>query len=76
MSIVVCADTHPSVTRLIGTIRREFRDHVLFWTSHDLERKLSELTVYFNRHRLISALSRDDLAELAVEVQNSFVRTW
>ncbi|MCH8301946.1 MAG: transposase [Proteobacteria bacterium] len=68
--------SHPFVTRLIGTIRREFRDHVLFWTSHDLERKLSEFTVYFNRHRVHSSLSCDDSAELAVEVQNPFVRSW
>src|SRR5690606_18835718 len=32
--------SHPFVERLIGTIRREFLDHVPFWTSTDLERKL------------------------------------
>jgi hypothetical protein len=34
--------SHPFVERLIGTIRREFLDHVPFWTSADLERKLFE----------------------------------
>src|SRR5580658_6402950 len=29
--------SHPFVERLIGTIRREYLDHTLFWTSADLE---------------------------------------
>ncbi len=32
--------SHPFVERLIGTVRREYLDYVLFWTSTDLERKL------------------------------------
>jgi putative transposase len=34
--------SHPFVERLIGTIRREFLDQVLFWHARDLERKLAE----------------------------------
>jgi transposase InsO family protein len=60
--------SHPFVERLIGTIRREYLDHVLFWTSLDLERKLSEFKDYYNRHRAHSALPRDASAELAGEV--------
>ncbi|MCP4601088.1 MAG: transposase family protein, partial [Proteobacteria bacterium] len=32
--------SHHFVERLIGTIRREHMDHVLFWNAVDLERKL------------------------------------
>jgi hypothetical protein len=33
--------SHPFVERLIGTIRREYLDRILFWTTADLEAKLS-----------------------------------
>ncbi len=41
--------SHPFVERLIGTARREFLDHVLFWNQRDLERKLSEFQAYCNQ---------------------------
>jgi transposase InsO family protein len=40
--------SYPFVERLIGTIRREFFDHVLIWSSIDLER---------NEHRVHQSLS-------------------
>ena len=43
--------SHPLVERLIGTIRREFLDHVLFWNARDLERKLAEFQTYYNATR-------------------------
>ena len=43
--------SHPFVERLIGTIRREYLDHLLFWTSADLENKLLDFRTYFNPHR-------------------------
>src|SRR6185295_10439736 len=39
------------VERLIGTMRREFLDHMLFWNARDLERKLAEFQVYYNAAR-------------------------
>ena len=38
----------PFVKRLIGTIRRECLDHVLFWNGRDLERKLTDFQDYYN----------------------------
>jgi transposase InsO family protein len=43
--------SHPFVERLIGTIRREYLDHVPFWNARDLERKLSCFQDYYNRER-------------------------
>ena len=48
--------SHPFVERLIGTMRREYLDHVFFWNVADLEKKLAEFQVYFNRSRVHSAL--------------------
>ena len=43
--------SHPVVERLIGTVRRECLDRLLFWTAADLERKLVEFQQYYNEHR-------------------------
>ena len=48
--------SHPFVEKLIGTIRREFLDRTLFWTTADLENKLIDFTTYFNDHRSHTAL--------------------
>ncbi|MCL5745245.1 MAG: transposase [Acidobacteria bacterium] len=32
--------SHPFIERLVGTIRREYLDQILFWTTVDLEEKL------------------------------------
>jgi putative transposase len=44
------------VERLIGTMRREFLDHVLFWNTRDLERTLAEFQVYYNVARSYASL--------------------
>jgi len=43
--------SHPFVERLIGTVRREYLDQILFWTAADLENKLLDFRTYFNNHR-------------------------
>jgi transposase InsO family protein len=48
--------SHPFVERLIGTIRREYLDQTLFWTTADLEDKLRLFQDYFNRQRVHSGL--------------------
>jgi transposase InsO family protein len=55
------------VERLIGTIRREFLDHILFWSSLDLERKLGEFQYYHNQKRVHASLGGDTPAEVAGE---------
>jgi putative transposase len=42
--------------RLIGTIRRECLDHVLFWTGPDLELKLLDFRNYYNKFRVHRSL--------------------
>ena len=49
--------SHPFVERLIGTIRREFLDHVLIWNAIDLERKLEEFRNYYNENRVHQSLN-------------------
>jgi putative transposase len=49
--------SHPFVERLIGTMRREFLDHVLFWNACDLERKLAEFQRYSNVARSHASLN-------------------
>jgi len=48
--------SHPFIERLIGTIRRECLDQLLFWTAADLEMKLIAFRSYYNLHRSHAAL--------------------
>jgi putative transposase len=49
--------SHPFIERIIGTIRREYLDHVFFWTQRDLERKLDAFKVYYNERRVHASLA-------------------
>ena len=66
-SIPCTPRSHPFIERLIGTIRREFLDHTLFWNTADLERKLADFKVYYNLHRTHSSLGGDKPAEISGE---------
>jgi len=48
--------SHPFVERLIGTVRREYLDRTLFWTTADLETKLFDFQQYYNAHRTHAGL--------------------
>jgi len=48
--------SHPFVERFIGTIRREYLDHTLFWNQFDLERKLNKFKNYYNQYRVHKSL--------------------
>jgi transposase InsO family protein len=44
--------SHPFVERLMGTIRREYLDHVPFWKARDLAKKLLHFKDYYNPDRV------------------------
>ena len=64
-SIPYTPRSHPFIERLIGTIRREFLDHTLFWNARDLERKLADFRTYYNHHRTHASLNGDTPAIIA-----------
>ena len=51
--------SHPFVERLIGTIRREYLDHIFFWNAPDLERKLVDFRQYYHQERVHQSLGGD-----------------
>ena len=48
--------SHPFIERLIGTIRREYLDRMLFGTAADLEAKLIDFQHYYNGRRTHAGL--------------------
>ncbi len=63
--------SHPFVERLIGTLRRECVDRMLFWSASDLEHKLVAFQDFYNVHRAHASLegrtpvpTRKDVARL------------
>ena len=48
--------SHPFVERLIGTVRREYLDHTLFFNERDLKNKLETFQGYYNGTRVHSSL--------------------
>jgi transposase InsO family protein len=55
-SIPYVPQSHPFVERLIGTVRRECLDKILFWNERDLANKLEQFRVYYNENRAHSSL--------------------
>ena len=49
-------ESHPFIERLIGTVRREFLDHVFFWNAADLLRKLESFRNYYNSQRVHASI--------------------
>jgi integrase-like protein len=48
--------SHPFIERLIGTVRREYLDHLFFWSAIDLTQKLEAFADYYNAHRVHRSL--------------------
>src|SRR5258708_569183 len=57
--------SHPFVERLIGTIRREVLDQLVFWNSLDLTRKLEAFRDYYNASRVHRSLDGNTPAQRA-----------
>ncbi len=51
-SIPYTPTSHPFLERLIGTVRREYLDHLFFWNASDQERKLAAFEHYYNQNRV------------------------
>jgi transposase InsO family protein len=56
--------SHPFIERVIGTIRREFLDHQMFWNARDLERKLEDFQHYYNHYRVHASLGGQTPAQV------------
>ena len=59
--------SHPFIERLIGTIRREYVDHTLFWSAEDLECKLEDFKTYYNGYRVHYTLEGQTPSDLSGE---------
>jgi len=57
--------SHPFVERIIGTTRREYLDHLLFFNGRDLQNKLDQFQTYYNDVRAHSSLDMKTPAAMA-----------
>ena len=48
--------SHPFIERVIGTTRREYLDHTVFFNERDLQKKLNQFQDYYNERRVHSSL--------------------
>ena len=55
-SVPYVPTSHPFIERLIGTIRREYLDHMFFWNALDLARKMDHFRIYYNAYRVDRSL--------------------
>ena len=55
-SIPGIPESHPFIERVIGTTRREYLDHMLFFNERDLQNKLDHFKKYYNETRAHSSL--------------------
>ncbi len=65
--------SHPFIERLIGTTRREFLDHTLFFNETDLQNKLVEFQCYYNSKRGHSSLDKTTPVQKAAEKTSDVV---
>jgi putative transposase len=61
--------SHPFIERVIGTTRREYLDHLLFFNERDLQNKLDKFQAYYNDVRAHSSLDMKTLRAMALGVE-------
>jgi transposase InsO family protein len=59
--------SHPFIERVIGTTRREYLDHTVFFNERDLQKKLNQFQDYYNKRRVHSSLEFRTPKEQAAE---------
>jgi transposase InsO family protein len=59
--------SHPFIERVIGTIRREYLDRLIFFGGGDLQNKLDHFQEYYNEHRGHSSLKMKTPRRMAEE---------
>ena len=67
--------SHPFVERLIGTLRRECVDQLLFWSASDLEDKLVAFQDFYNAHRAHASLDGRTPVPIRAVLQQHISRT-
>ena len=70
-SIPGTPQSHPFIERVIGSTRREFLDHVLFFNERDLTKKLNLFQEYYNETRGHSSLGMKTPREKAAADKTS-----
>jgi transposase InsO family protein len=59
--------SHPFIELVIGTTRREYLDHTVFFNERDLQKKLNQFQEYYNERRVHSSLGFQTPKEKAAE---------
>ena len=61
--------SHPFIERVIGTTRREYLDHTVFFNERDLQNKLGKFQAYYNDVRAHSSLDMKTPKAMAFGVE-------
>ena len=59
--------SHPFIERVIVTTRREYTDHIIFFSKRDLQKKLDHFEEYYNEARAHSSLEMRTPREIETE---------
>ena len=72
-SVPYTPTSHPFIERVIGTVRREYLDHLFFWNARDLQNKLNTFKKYYNELRAHSSLDNETPSKKADEIKNHVI---